>query len=219
MERQSYQSSRSRLFPREGVFKFSFLEKKNPLGGSCRLQAPRGVSVSFLRKSNAQVPVGVHLSSCRHPLTILNYGSYLKMWEKEYKIETSAETGRIWSLLEDVKNWNKWNVDIEYSFLNGNFENGTYGSYKTTKGLNSIFILFELKNCVTNRSVTCRIKLFLGIMDIGYEIINENNAQKVQHFIKIYGPLTFYYKNKFGINILKRLQLSVKKLVNLAKLC
>ena len=93
--------------------------------------------------------------------------------------------------MEDVKNWNKWNVGIEYSYLNGKFENGTNGSLKTSLGKESLFC-FELLNCEINKSFITRIKLIFCIMDIEYEIIENND--KIKYFIRMNGLLTSYYK-------------------------
>ena len=139
------------------------------------------------------------------------------MWQEEYVIETNIKKEKIWNLWEDVDNWNKWNADISYSNINGKFENGTNGSYKTFDGLEPVFFFFELQKCVTNKSFICRIKLALCIMDFGYEIIEAEKTIKIKHYIKICGPLMFYYRKKFGNNSAKRLQLSVNNLIKLAE--
>jgi hypothetical protein len=139
------------------------------------------------------------------------------MWQEKYSVETNLSTEKIWSLWTDVKNWNKWNMYIEYSNLNGMFMDGTYGSFKTFSGVKSLFLFFELKNCIKNKSFIARIKLFFCIIDFGYELIEKNNKQKIKHYIKIYGPLTFYYKKIIGYNSVKYLQSSVKRLVHLVE--
>jgi hypothetical protein len=140
-----------------------------------------------------------------------------EMWQEEYSEETNFSTEKIWSLWADVQNWNKWNTGIEYSNLNGNFENGTYGSFKTSNGVKTIFLFFELRNCIKNKSFIAKIKLLFCIIDFGYELIEENNKLKIKHYIKIYGPLTFYYKKTIGYSSTKYLQSSVKRLMNLAE--
>ena len=58
----------------------------------------------------------------------------------------------------------------------------------------------------------------MGNLDIGYELIEDGkNKLKIKHKIKIYGPLTFIYKDKIGKNIVTKLPVSVKKLKELAE--
>jgi len=100
------------------------------------------------------------------------------MWTEEFSLEVDAAKEIIWSLWTDVKNWNKWNIFIEYSYLNGNFNNGTYGSIKTFNGSEALFLFFELKDCIENESFIKRIKLPLCIIDFGHKLIFEDQKLK-----------------------------------------
>ena len=139
------------------------------------------------------------------------------MWREEYSLEIDTTKEIIWSLWADVRNWNKWNIGVEYSNLNGNFKNGTYGSVKTSNWSKALFLSFELKNCIENKSFIKRIKLPLCVIDFGHELIDEDQKLTLKHYIKIYGPLAFYYKKKIGYYAARCLPLSVKKLVNLVR--
>ncbi|MDR2172522.1 MAG: hypothetical protein LBP59_20470 [Planctomycetaceae bacterium] len=136
------------------------------------------------------------------------------MWMEEFIMETKATKEKIWSLWIDVKNWNKWDDSVEYSSLNGNFENGTKGILKTLNGPKSSFIIID---CVENKSFTSRSKLPLCTMDFVHELVDENNVLKINHCIKIYGALEFIFKNIIGKNAAKNIQIAVKKLVTLAE--
>jgi hypothetical protein len=138
------------------------------------------------------------------------------MWHEEFSMEAKATKEKIWSLWADVKNWPKWNVGIEYANINGNFEDGTWCSLKMINFPESLFILFVLKDCVPNKSFIGRYKLPLCTIDFGCKLIEENNKLGIKHEIKIYGPLTFIYKNSIGKTLAKNLPNSVKKLVSLA---
>jgi len=133
------------------------------------------------------------------------------MWQDEFTLEINEKKEVIWSFWEDVRNWNKWYTGIEYSYLNGNFDNGTNGSCKISHGNKSMFLLFKLINCDLYKSFIIRIKLLLCNMDIGYEIIENNDKLKIKHSIKMNGPLALYHKKNTGIITFKSLQLSQKK--------
>ena len=139
------------------------------------------------------------------------------MWLEEYSLEINTRKEIIWSLWADVKNWNKWNIAIEYSFLNGSFKNGTYGSIKTSNGSEALFLFFELKDCIENESFIKRVKLPFCVIDFGYKLTDEVEKLEIKHYIKIYGPLAFYYKKTIGYYSAKCLPSSTKKLVELAK--
>jgi hypothetical protein len=139
------------------------------------------------------------------------------MWQEETVLEINSKKGEIWSLWTDVKNWNKWIVGVEYSYLNGYFENGANGSLKTFIGSNSLFLFFVLKNCIFNKSFIMEIKLTLCSMNIGYELIEEENRVKIKHYIKIRGPLTFIHKKHIGREIWERMPKSIKRLAEMAK--
>ena len=138
------------------------------------------------------------------------------MWHEEFSLEIDTTKEKVWSLWADVKNWNKWNIAVEYSNLNGIFKNGTHGSIKTSDGSEALFLYFELKNCVKNKSFIERVKLPLGVIDFGYELTDEGQKLRIKHNIKIYGPLAFYYMKKIGYYAAKCLQPSVKKLAGMA---
>jgi hypothetical protein len=139
------------------------------------------------------------------------------MWQEESVMEINSKKEKIWPLWTDVKNWNKWNVGVEYSYLNGYFENGVNGSFKTFIGSKPLFLFFVLKNCIFDKSFTMEIKLALCNMDIGYELMEEENRVKIKHYIKIRGPLTFIHKKNIGGKIWERMPKSIERLAEMAK--
>ena len=136
------------------------------------------------------------------------------MWANEFSQETKASEAKIWQLWADVANWNKWDGSVEYSNLDGFFENGTSGTLKSVNGPKSKFCL---KNVVVNKSFTSQSKLPLCKMDFIHELVNENNRLKIKHCIKIYGPFTFIFKNLIGKNVAKSLPIAVEKLKGMAE--
>ena len=138
------------------------------------------------------------------------------MWLAESSKKTHLKKESIWSLWEDVENWRKWNFVIEYSYLNGIFKNGTYGSFKTADGPEAVFKTFEIRNCVRNKSFMGRVKLYFCIMDIGHEMQEEDDKLNIRHYIKLQGPLTFHYTKTLGIKMSYKLDNSVEKLIELA---
>jgi hypothetical protein len=56
------------------------------------------------------------------------------MWTNEFVMETKVPEDKIWQLWTDVENWKKWDDSVEYSNINGKFENGIFGTLKSVNG-------------------------------------------------------------------------------------
>ena len=138
------------------------------------------------------------------------------MWQEELIIETNSKKEDIWVLWTDVNNWNKWNTGIEYSYLNGKLDKDTWGSLKTSGRMNALYLFFQIKDCIQNKLFIIKIKLILCTIEIGHELRDEDNKNRIRHYMKIYGPLTFIYKKKIGKLFTQELQKSMKKLIGLA---
>jgi hypothetical protein len=136
------------------------------------------------------------------------------MWTSEFLMETNASPEKIWQLWADVENWKKWDESVEFSTLDGNFENGAFGVLKALHAPKSKFCL---ENVIMNKSFTSRSKLPLCTMDFIHKLIHENDDLKIKHCIKMYGPLTFIFKQMIGKNVAKALPAAVKKLVDMAQ--
>ena len=67
------------------------------------------------------------------------------MWTKSHSIVTDKVTKeQMWKLLADVNNWHVWDTDIEYTKMEGKFEQGNYFILKPKKGPKVRIELVEL---------------------------------------------------------------------------
>ena len=136
------------------------------------------------------------------------------MWITEFSMECKATEAKIWQILTDVENWKEWIGSIEYSTLEGNFENDaliTIKNIKAPKATNT------LKDIVVNKAFTLQSKLPLCTMDCTHEIVKENDVLKIRLGVKMYGALSFIFRSIFGKNLTKSLPIATKKLVELAE--
>jgi hypothetical protein len=136
------------------------------------------------------------------------------MWITEFSAECKASEAKIWQVLTDVENWKEWIGGIEYSTINGSFENGTLITIKNIKAPKATN---TLKDVVVNKAFTLQSKLPLCTMDGLHEIIKENNVLKIRLRIKIYGALSFIFRSIFGKKLIKSLPIATRKLVELAE--
>ena len=138
------------------------------------------------------------------------------MWQVEHSIEINVKKEKIWTFWEDVNNWNKWNIYIEYSNINGIFKNGTYCSFKMKNGKEPLYLNFIIKECIVNEKFIGRLRKMFCNIDLGHEMIEEGNKVIIKHNIKIYGIMTYYYRKKIGEKISGKLHESLKNLVEMA---
>ena len=129
-------------------------------------------------------------------------------------MECKASETKIWQVLTDVKNWKEWIGSIEYSTIEGSFENGTLITIKNIKAPKATNIL---KDIVVNKSFTLQSKLPLCTMDCTHEIIKENDELKIRLGVKMYGALSFIFRSIFGKKLANSLPVATKKLVELAE--
>ena len=136
------------------------------------------------------------------------------MWTTEFSMECKASEAKIWQVLTDVKNWKEWIGGIEYSTINGSFENGTLITIKNIKAPKATN---TLKDIVVNKSFILQSKLPLCTMDGIHEIFKENDVLKVRLGVRMYGALSFIFRGIFGKKLAKSLPIATKKLVALAE--
>ncbi|PIE79239.1 MAG: hypothetical protein CSA15_03895 [Candidatus Delongbacteria bacterium] len=134
------------------------------------------------------------------------------MWYREVTIKTNATREQIWNLWVDVENWKKWDNQVEFSQLNGNFEKGTYGILKTYKSPKAKFQIVLAKEL---EEFTTRSFLPLTQMDFIHKINEKNGEIYITHGVKIRGLFTFLFSRIIGQKILKELP---KVMENLSKM-
>ncbi len=136
------------------------------------------------------------------------------MWYREVTIKTNATREQIWNLWVDVENWKKWDNEVEFSQLNGNFEKGTYGILKTYKSPKAKFQIVLAKEL---EEFTTRSFLPLTQMDFIHKINEKDGEIYITHGVKISGLLTFLFSRIIGQKILKELPKTMENLSKMAE--
>lgn len=136
------------------------------------------------------------------------------MWYKKVSIKTGASRKEIWKLWTDVESWNKWDKEVEFSKLNGKFEQGMYGILKPRKGPKSKFILMSVKE---EEEFTTRSFLPLAKMDFIHQIDEQNGELYITHGVRISGFLSFLFSKIIGEKIIKELPEAMNNLSKTAE--
>jgi hypothetical protein len=137
-----------------------------------------------------------------------------KMLISEFSMETKASQAKIWQIFTDVENWKEWIDGIEYSIIDGNFENGTL---VTIKNINKPKSSSPLKDVVVNKSFILQAKMPLSKVDFIHEIVKDSDTLKVRFAVEVSGALAFLIKTIFRNSVVKSLRTSAKKVVELAE--
>ena len=132
----------------------------------------------------------------------------------EFSLETKASEAKIWEIFTDVENWKEWIDGIEYSTIDGNFEDGTL---VTIKNIKKSEVSSPLKDVIVNKSFILQSKMPLSTVDFIHEIVKDNDGLKVRFAVEIYGTLAFFFKAIFKKSVSKNLLCSAKKVVELAE--
>jgi hypothetical protein len=136
------------------------------------------------------------------------------MWITEFTEECKAPENKIWQILTDVENWKEWIGSIEYSTIQGSFENGTLITIKNIKAPKATN---TLKDVFVNKAFTLQSKLPLCTMDCTHEIVKDGDVLKIRLGVKMYGALSFIFRSIFGKKLANSLPIATKKLVELAE--
>ena len=132
----------------------------------------------------------------------------------EFSKEVKASEARIWQIYTDVENWKEWIDGVEYSTIDGNFENG---ALVTIKNLNKPKSSSSLKDVVVNKSFILQVKMPLSRADFIHEIVKDDDVIKVRFAVKITGTLAFFFKVIFKKSVTKSLPIVAKKVAELAE--
>ena len=133
----------------------------------------------------------------------------------EFSTEVKASEAKIWQIFTDVENWKEWIDDIEYSTIDGAFEDG---ALVTIKNIDKPKLSSSpLKNVVVNKSFILQVKMPLSKVDFIHEIVKENDALKVRFAVEVFGTLAFFIKTIFRKSVAKSLPRVTKRLIDLAE--
>lgn len=120
----------------------------------------------------------------------------------EYTVETTADPQDLWSIWQDVTNWNTWDQNIEYSTINGPFTEGTSGILKPKEGPS---VRIKITSIDPMTSFTCESKLPLCRIIVSHFLTVSKGKTKITHRFEIKGPLAFIFYHLIGHKIKKNL--------------
>jgi carbon monoxide dehydrogenase subunit G len=132
----------------------------------------------------------------------------------EFSKEIKASEAKIWQIFTDVENWKEWIDGIEWSTIDGNFEDG---ALVTIKNIKKPKASSPLKDVDVNKLFILQAKMPLSKVDFIHEIVKDNDVVKVRFAVEIFGTLAFFFKAIFKKSVTKNLPIAAQKVIELAE--
>ena len=131
----------------------------------------------------------------------------------EHTIETKATPTQIWKVWEDVNNWKTWDLDIEFSRIDGPFQSGTTGS---TKFIKTHPFKTKLTKVEPHQLVVQEAYVLLAKV-VSYQSMRSLNGNtQVTFRVEIRGPFAFLYACIIGRFIKKKIPKEMEEMVKRA---
>lgn len=137
------------------------------------------------------------------------------MWVKSYsKIYQGVKKEDIWLLWADVKNWPKWDKELEYCKIEDAFEKGKQFILKPMGGPK---IKITLSEVVPNKKFTNYCHFFGAKMLFYHELHETSDGIQITYTITVTGLFNFIWVKLVAKNLVNSLPQHMDSLVNLAK--
>lgn len=132
----------------------------------------------------------------------------------KHSLITKASPEDIWNLWQDARNWNSWDNNTEYYFLEGPFQEGSKGVWKPKEASP---IALTLTHIEPLKLYVGEVKLFLALLISSHYLNKLDGKTQVTQQFEIKGPLSFLYAYHLGSKLKKDLLLEMESLVKKAE--
>ena len=134
------------------------------------------------------------------------------MWIRSHSMRVRGLTAaQVWEVWTDVDNWHKWQPDIEFARLSGEFKQGSSIKFKPRGGPE---ISIELTSVVPNSSFVDLTRFPLARMYDTHEIIDHGDELEIRSTISLTGILAFVWRKLVVEDIVNGLEEQTKRLVD-----
>ncbi|MEO1289364.1 MAG: SRPBCC family protein [Chloroflexota bacterium] len=126
---------------------------------------------------------------------------------------TTASKAQIWAIWEDVTQWQQWDIELQYSRLDGAFTEGTQGTLKAKGSPESRFIITE---CTEGESFTYAVQLPFAKLRVAHYFLESDETTFV-HEVAFTGALGWLFGRLLGETYSKALPIALTKLKEIAE--
>jgi len=137
------------------------------------------------------------------------------MWSHQQAIMTDAPKEQLWKLLADMEHWNRWDEDVQWCKLNGEFKTGIAYFLKRT-GAPKLFGVIRNHEHL-KRFTAVSYFMSLARVEFIYELIGVEDGVKLSQRVNISGLLAWLFVQLVGKRMIRRFPMAMGNLVRLAK--
>ena len=98
-----------------------------------------------------------------------------------------ATASDLWKLYQDVENWKNWDTEIEWSKLEGDFQEGSFGQLKA-KG--APVLKLEITKIVQGKQFECQSNVPFGKLVVDHNFEQKGDFVEFTHSVYFTGPLS-----------------------------
>ncbi|BAY17211.1 hypothetical protein NIES2109_14700 [Nostoc sp. HK-01] len=131
-----------------------------------------------------------------------------------HTVKTNATPEQIWEIWVDVNNWQKWDTELEFASIEGDFTLYARGKLKPKNAPVSVFFISEFES---KKSYTFTTQLPLCKLNVRRYLTVNQSGTFFTHEISFTGILSFLFSNLLGRKFQKVLPEVMDKLRKLAE--
>lgn len=138
------------------------------------------------------------------------------VWKHSEEVRTVASASEIWELWKQAPEWPRWDRELAWVRVNGDFVNGTTGILKPVAGPE---MNFTLDKVIINKSFINVAKLPLTKLVFGHEYlppVRPGDIAKIKHTVTMTGLLAPVFGRVIGARIRLHLREAMLELSRLA---
>jgi hypothetical protein len=136
------------------------------------------------------------------------------MWTKTHTMTTrKASAEQMWKLFADVNNWHRWDNEIEYAKIDGEFQQGNHFLLKPKNGPK---VKIQLVETARNRKFVDLTRFPLAKMYGEHTFEETEQGLKITTTMKVEGLLTALWVKLVASGIASNLPVEMEKQVDYA---
>ena len=137
------------------------------------------------------------------------------MWIKQFsKVYKGVRKKDIWHVWADVNNWPKWDNELEYCDMKGNFNQGRQFILKPRGGPKVKITLSEI---ITNEKFTGYCKFLGATMYNVHELEDESGSLRITNTISVTGPIAFLWAHLVAKKVAQAVPMQTDNLVKFVR--
>ena len=135
------------------------------------------------------------------------------MWQDQYETTTDVPAEKLFRVISDVNNWNKWDDGLEFTKIEYVAKPGAPFLLKPKGGPNVKMTIDEIKPY----RLVDTAHLFLAKMRTSHEYVQSGDKTAIRFSVEVWGPLGFFWRKIVAENQIKEAATETAALITYAR--